>query len=208
MNGFGALRRIARTKSKVVERCDLCSVVIPEQHQHLVDPGTRGLLCACDACAILFNDTGQTKYKRVPRDSYALYGFDIEDHIWNSLGVPTGLVFFSFSSASGCTNAFYPSPAGSTEAAIDQEAWEEIVHGHPRLRSLASDVEALLVNRMNGARDYFVVPIDRCYMLTGLVRKHWRGFSRGEGAWAALNEFFEHLKQTSRRTTVSSYAGH
>jgi hypothetical protein len=207
-SGFGALRRLARTRSSVVERCELCSVVIPAEHQHLVDPGTRGLLCACGACAILFNDLGQTKYKRVPRDSYVLDDFDIQDHIWNALAVPTGLVFFSFSSASGFVNAFYPSLAGPTEAVIDQEVWQEIAREYPRLQSLAPDVEALLANRMNGARDYFIVPIDRCYMLTGLVRKHWRGFSGGDEAWDALNEFFDRLRQTSRKLTGANYAGH
>ena len=37
------------------------------QHQHLIDPASRQLVCACDACAILFYQSGETKYKRVPR---------------------------------------------------------------------------------------------------------------------------------------------
>lgn len=206
--GFGALRRFAAAKVAEPERCGLCAVTIPERHQHLADPNNRRLLCACDACAILFNDNGQTKYKRVPRDSYLLDGFDFDHQLWNSLGIPTGLVFFFFSSPQARVMAFYPSPAGPAEAEIDAELWDEMICGCTRLRTLAPDVEALLVNRMNGAREYFLAPIDQCYILTGLIRKHWRGFSGGEAAWNALNGFFEGLRQGSRTLAVSAHAGH
>ena len=41
------------------------------------------------------------------------------------------------------------------------------------------DVEALLVNRVGAVREYFIVPIDECYKLVGLIRLHWRGLSGG-----------------------------
>ena len=45
----------------------MCSRELADSHQHLLEPVSRKLMCACDACAILFSSQGQTKYKRVPR---------------------------------------------------------------------------------------------------------------------------------------------
>ncbi len=46
------------------------------------------------------------------------------------------------------------------------------------LAELEPDVEALLVNRMNGERAYYRTPIDECFKLVGLIRAHWRGLVR------------------------------
>lgn len=207
--GLAALRRFVDAgKAPEPERCDLCATVIAGHHQHLADPQNRRLFCACDACAILFSDGGQTKLKRVPRDGYLLTGFKIDDQLWNGLGIPTGLVFFFRSSTSNRITALYPSPAGPAEAEVAMEDWEEIVRDCGPLRDLTPDVEALLVNRMKGAREYFVAPIDQCYSLTGLIKKYWRGFSGGEQAWEVLNGFFEELRRRSRSIVVRAHAGH
>ncbi len=196
MSSLAALRNFVRRPSKA-ERCELCSVTISEQHQHLVDPKTRRLLCACDPCAILFSSDGETQFRRVPRDIYALTNFKLSDQDWNSLAIPIGLAFIFSSSASNETLAVYPSPAGPTESALDADSWQELVAGNPVLTRMQPDVEALLINRMNGARYYFLVPIDECYKLTGLVRKHWRGFSGGDEGWQQITSFFERLKERS-----------
>jgi hypothetical protein len=177
--GLASLREFI-AKAPERERCDLCQAVLGELHQHLIEPGSRHLLCACEPCAILFAATGETKYRRVPRDSYTWNDFALSDQGWNSLAVPIGLAFFYSSSVSREIYAVYPSPAGPTEATLDSDAWQEIVSDNPALAKLLPDVEALLVNRMNGAREYFRVPIDECFRLTGVVRKYWRGFSGGE----------------------------
>jgi hypothetical protein len=59
-------------------------------------------------------------------------------------------------------------------------------------------VEALLVNRTEGARDYYRVPIDQCYALTGLIRSRWRGIAGGQQAWDAIRRFFAVLKASGR----------
>jgi Family of unknown function (DUF5947) len=197
--GLASLRSFLR-KPPEAEHCDLCSLTLAEQHQHLVDPKTRRLLCACEACAILFSSGGETKYRRVPRDSSVLPDFKLSDQTWNSLGIPIGLAFIYSSSTADQILAVYPSPAGPTESALDRESWEELVADNPLLAKLNPDVEALLINRMNGARECFWVPIDECYRLTALVRKHWRGFSGGEEGWAQIERFFTRLKE-------GSYAG-
>ena len=96
--------------------------------------------------------------------------------------------------------AYYPSPAGCTESLLDFEAWNDIVQNNPRLDRLQPDVEALLVNRTRGRRDYFIAPIDQCYKLTGLIRRRWRGFSGGDEVWQEIERFFERFPRR-RRTT-------
>jgi hypothetical protein len=58
-------------------------------------------------------------------------------------------------------------------------------------------VEALLVNRLRGANLYFIVPIDCCYELVGLIRRHWRGFSGGDEVWQKLESFFASLQRVA-----------
>ena len=48
------------------------------------------------------------------------------------------------------------------------------------------DVEALLVSRAREMREHWLVPIDDCYELVGLIRSRWRGFGGGEEVWEAI----------------------
>jgi hypothetical protein len=68
-------------------------------------------------------------------------------------------------------------PRARTRSALDLGAWNAIVDANPILRELAPDVEALLVNRSDGARDHYRVPIDRCYAADRTLRRHWVGVS-------------------------------
>lgn len=192
-------------KPAAMEVCELCAVPVSEPHQHLIDPHNRRILCACDACAILFSSSGQTQYRRVSRDVQYLADFCLDDALWNSLLIPIGLVFFSISSLSGDTAAFYPSPAGATESAVDAEVWAEVVERNPVLQNMQADVEALLVNRANQQREYYLAPIDACYRLTGLIRKHWSGFSGGSEVWETIRDYFVALKERSC-TAIENHA--
>jgi hypothetical protein len=61
---------------------------------------------------------------------------------------------------------------------------------------MQSDVEALLVRReRSGRHHYFLVPIDECYRLVGIMRTRWRGLSGGSEVWSEIGRFFEHLGQ-------------
>jgi len=60
------------------------------------------------------------------------------------------------------------------------------------------DVEALLVNRLKGAREYYLTPIDKCYELVGLIRANWRGLSGGSEVWKEIAYFFDRLKAKSQ----------
>jgi hypothetical protein len=61
------------------------------------------------------------------------------------------------------------------------------------------DVEALLANRVGATRgvaaEYYIVPIDECFKLVGLIRLHWRGLSGGTEVWREVGKFFASLKE-------------
>jgi Family of unknown function (DUF5947) len=209
MNGprtpFSALRRFVRPR-EVAERCELCSVELTAEHPHLVDLAVRQIVCACQPCSILFSGPANTKFRRIPGIVRSLSDFQITNENWDGLMIPIGMAFFYYSSTAGRTIAIYPSPAGATESLLDLDTWDTIVEANPALKDMEPDVEALLVNRVNGARTYYVVPIDECYRLVGLIRAHWRGFSGGTEAWNQIKQFFERLEQRAIKGQKASNA--
>ena len=50
---------------------------------------------------------------------------------------------------------------------------------------------------MRGARRQWIVPIDVCYALVGLIRTHWRGFTGGAEVWRELDRFCDGLDRRS-----------
>ena len=40
---------------------------------------------------------------------------------------------------------------------------------------------------------YYLLPIDQCFKLVGLVRMHWRGLSGGQELWQAIEQYFAAL---------------
>lgn len=116
--------------------------------------------------------------------------------------LPINLAFF-LRAMDGSTNAMYPSPAGPMESLIGLAPWEELFAREPALRAIAPEVEALMVNRISDAPSYFIVPVDACYQLVGLIRTNWRGLSGGSEVWQAISEFFADL---DRRATHGSGA--
>lgn len=209
-NFFGVLRRFVRRPS-TVECCEMCGKELAAGHQHLLDPINRKLICACDACAILFDSEGHTKYKRVPRRVRYLTDFRMSDNQWDGLMMPINMAFFFKSTPLGRVVALYPSPAGATESLLSFDTWDEIENDNPELLEMEADVEALLVNRIGHARgftnpEYYVLPIDHCFKLVGLIRGHWQGLSGGAEVWREIGEFFSDLKAKSPRLAQRSHA--
>ncbi|MDQ2974429.1 MAG: DUF5947 family protein [Acidobacteriota bacterium] len=194
---FAVLSRFVKQRA-VVERCELCSAEVHTQHEHLVDIATRQMVCACQACAILFSGKANTKYRRVPQRILSLANFQMTDAQWDSLLIPISMAFFFNSSAAGKVISLYPSPAGATESLLDFESWDEILQSNPVLQDMEPDTEALLVNRVGGAAEYYLLPIDECYKLVGLIRTNWHGLSGGTPMWEAIGGFFAELKEKSR----------
>ena len=198
-DGFDNLRQFARRPRRQVEQCEMCSAELQTEHPHLIDLTQRRMHCACDACAMLFSGRAGTKYRRVPRDIRLLSDFQISDAEWDSLLIPINLAFFFQNSLDSRVSALYPSPAGATESLLPLEAWTSIVQSNPILNTMEPDVEALLVNRVGLARgvsaaEYYIVPIDACYKLVGLIRIHWRGLSGGTEVWKEIADFFAQLR--------------
>jgi uncharacterized protein DUF5947 len=196
----------ARGAPTAVELCDLCGAEVESEHRHLVDLERRRLLCACRACAILFDRgaAGGGHFRLVPERTLALPDFRLADERWAALAIPVGLAFFFRSTPAGRVVAFYPSPLGATESLLELEVWEAIEADNPILGTIEPDVEALLVNRARAVEEHLIVPIDDCYALVGLIRRHWKGFGGGDEAWRAIDDFFTGLH---KRAVVTTFDG-
>jgi len=173
---------------------------IPAEHFHLLDLSNRTVLCACHACSILFNGEGAGggKYRRVPRRYLSLLDFQMSDEQWDELMIPVNMVYIFRNSLAKRVTAFYPSPAGAMESLLSLNSWEMLVNNNPLLHELEPDVEALLINRVREKREYYIVPIDACYLLVGLIRLHWRGLSGGEEVWQEITKFFANVQAKSQ----------
>ena len=206
-SAFSSLRRFAEAESEkaakaaALEHCDLCGEPIPPEHRHLLEVSTREMMCACRPCSILFDReaASEGRYRLVPDRRLFLEDFEMSDAQWDSLRIPVDMAFFFYSTPAERVVAFYPSPMGPTESLLKLSTWEELERRNPVLGAMDRDVEALLVNRVRGAREHFLVSIDECYSLVGLIRTRWRGLSGGRVVWEEIERFFEQLRERSKR---------
>jgi len=206
---FSSLRRFAEEESEraaketaeaAQEHCDLCGEPIPSEHRHLLEVSTREIMCACRPCSILFDSeaASEGRYRLIPDRHLFLENFEMSAAQWESLRIPVDMAFFFYSTPAERVVAFYPSPMGPTESLLKLSAWEELEESNPLLKGMERDVEALLVNRVRGAREHFLVPIDECYSLVGLIRMNWRGLSGGREVWEKIEQFFKELRERSK----------
>ncbi len=200
---LGALRQFVQrpVREAPVEKCEMCAAELTPDHSHIVNIESRSLMCACRACYLLFTQQGaaQGKYRAVPDRNLYLRSFELGSELWEDLQIPVGMAFFFFNSALKRVTGFYPSPAGATESLLPLTAWQELTAANPILETLEPDVEALLINHRRGAgSECFLVPIDACYELTGIVRRRWRGFDGGEEARRDIDAFFDALRERCR----------
>jgi hypothetical protein len=121
----------------------------------------------------------------------------MSDTEWEGMSLPINLAFLFYSTPKEKMMALYPSPAGATESLLPLTAWESLVAANPILCGMQHDVEALLINRVEKTREYFLSPMDICFELVGLIRVHWRGLSGGEELWHEIDAFFARLKESS-----------
>ncbi|HST54381.1 MAG TPA: DUF5947 family protein [Solirubrobacteraceae bacterium] len=185
------------------EHCELCGAPIPSVHRHLLELESRELECVCRACSLLFDreGSGAGHFKLIPERRLRLEGFVMSEAAWDELRVPVDMAFFFHSSAQERVLAYYPGPMGPTESQLELSSWQQLERANPVLKGMEADVEALLVNRARGARGQWVVPLDECYALVGLMRTHWRGLSGGSAVWNEIDQFFEELNGRARSAT-------
>jgi hypothetical protein len=181
---------------------------VPSEHRHLVDTADRTLRCACRACGLLFDRPpgDGARYRLVPDRRWHLTGFALDDADWAGLRIPVGTAFFFRDSAMGRVVAFYPSPAGAVESLLDLADWSRLASANPVLARLAADVEALLVHRTPAGRDHWLVPIDDCYDLVGLIRRRWTGLAGGPAVWRDIDAFFARLRARARPLPAATAA--
>jgi hypothetical protein len=181
----GALTRLAQRstaeREAALEQCELCGTPIGAGHRHVLELATRDVKCACRPCGLLFERA--EKMRLIPTDVYRIDELELD---WEALRLPVDIAFFF--RTGGELKAYYPSPVGPMESLLAVEI--DV--------ALADEVEALLVDRTRGARRQWVVPIDVCYALVGLIRTYWRGFTGGADVWRELDRFFEGLDRRSR----------
>ena len=194
-----SLRRFLEPRShrRTGEVCELCGAPLADKHSHVASVESRSLLCACRPCYLLFTLEGAArgKFRAVPERYVFASGLVMAERHWDGLQIPVDIAFFFFNSSIGRTVAFYPSPAGATQSQLPLETWDELVKENPVLAGLAADVEALLVSKGRDGFECYVVPIDACYELVGLIRRYWKGFDGGEEAWRAMHGFFTGLRE-------------
>ena len=172
----------------------MCAEPIGAEHQHVVNLESRGLMCTCRGCYLLFTDEkAELRYRAVPDRYLSFPEFTLGARQYDELEIPVGLAFLFSNSVLGRVVAFYPGPAGATESELPLDAWTRIVETNPELGQLRPDVEALLIRgEERGGNEFscYLVPIDTCYELVGQLRLLWRGFDGGTEVRQAIDDFF------------------
>jgi hypothetical protein len=198
----GALDRLIKRASaggrEAPERCELCDAPIADGHAHVLDERNGELLCACRACALLFERgaAGRGHYRLVPRRRIRLTGLRTA-----GLGVPVGLVFFVVG-RDGAVTARYPGPVGATTWTVHPAAWTDVIADCAALASMRPAVEALLISTVRDADEQWLVPIDDCLRLVGVIKRAWTGLSGGQRVWSDIEAFFGGLADGDSRTRL------
>ena len=189
-------------------RCELCAGPLEEAHGHVVDTADRRILCSCYACSLLFAAPGAARgrFKIIPKRYAGIPAPLFSEAQWEVLGIPIGLAFFFESSKTQHIIAFYPGPAGATESLLPLEAWEALREREPLVASLQPDVEGVLVYRPKneGRAQCYVVPIDVCYELVGLVRTKWSGIHGGDDLHQAIDDFFTRIAERAAECEIEA----
>lgn len=202
---YDVLARIRsnRAPEPAGERCEMCSELIADEHQHVVNVAGRQLMCVCRGCYLLFTDReADLRYRAVPDRYLAFPDFALDRRAWEALQIPVGVAFFFINSDLVRTVAFYPGPAGACESELDLDAWNALRAADSRARLPLDDVEALLVrvpetdssdNGESAQPQSYLVPIDACYEFVGRLRALWRGFDGGQQAREFIDDFFAQI---------------
>ncbi|MEP7252457.1 MAG: DUF5947 family protein [Ginsengibacter sp.] len=177
------------------EHCNFCNAELPADHRHLVDINAMRFMCTCDMCMIMQAVKGN--YKPLPQRSLELTDFKLSDELWSDFLIPVNMAFFVMKTNQSGAVAFYPAPTGATESKLKMEPWTEMQQLNPLLNDIVPDLEALLINRLDSTNKYFIVPIDSCYKLIGMIRTSWKGIHGGSEVTDIINKFFVELENKS-----------
>src|SRR3954454_3888209 len=106
-----AAQRPALPKEDAPEQCELCGRPIPPDHRHVLDLENRNLLCACRACAALFDRraAGGAHWRLLAGRGVRLDDLRMPDELWEALNIPVDMAFFFNDTSAGRIVAYYPS---------------------------------------------------------------------------------------------------
>lgn len=195
------LRKIVKPLPEVeVEKCSFCGRRLAEDHRHLVDLSVMKFMCTCEMCMITMPAKGN--YKPLPQRYLQLEDFNLPDELWAYFLIPVNMAFFVMSTVRQGTVAYYPAPTGATESKLKMEPWQELQLLNPILNDLTPDLEAFLINRLEDSNQYFIVPVDICYKLIGMIRIAWKGIFGGTEVNKVINNFFKELNERSIKCPI------
>jgi hypothetical protein len=146
---------------------------------------------------------GAGRYRLIPERYRQLPALGRDDARWADLRLPVSLAFL-VRTESGGGLAVFPGALGPTDAPIDAERWAALESAYPEVKELESEVEAVLVNRLHGRRECWLVPLDQCYRLVALLRARWEGINGGQEVWVEIDRFFA---QVAERAGSASSVG-
>ena len=210
MQALRRLRAFARGASSHGRAA--CGHALSDNNAHLYHPARRQIRCCCPVCRL----APEAGWLQVP-SQISRVSAELDDGIWQSLGIPVALASFvrrdysEFVSANSegavsaaphalrsratYWSAAYPGPAGLIETALSDAAVESLLQRNPEWTDITPHVEAIVVNRLGPEACAFRVPIDVHFRLAGELRTHWRGLSGGDEVWHRLEQFFLSLEQ-------------
>ncbi|NND99861.1 MAG: hypothetical protein HKN47_21280, partial [Pirellulaceae bacterium] len=119
---------------------------------------------------------------------------------------PIGMAFFTVREQLGelqtdsqpPVTVAYPSPAGPVMSQVDGSDWQTLIDANASIARMRTEVETLLINRTANRRQAFIVPLDVCFELVGIVRRHWQGWSGGTDVHREIDAFFERLESSAK----------
>src|SRR5215471_4339079 len=126
---LATLARLARPQA-AVEQCEFCSLPLNPVHRHLLEVATLKIICACDPCALRFENV-VGRWKLIPRQARALPQFKLTDAEWDAFALPINLAFVFQSTRLGKLIAMYPSPAGAMESLLPLANWKALAAANP-----------------------------------------------------------------------------
>lgn len=189
----GLLRRLIRFDT-AENACAFCQSSTAAHYRHLLDVPSRKILCACQQCASHVEPL-EENFKLIPTTARRLSDFQMTDYQWDGLSLPINLAFFYRDNLSGEMAVVYPQPDGLVKDTLSNAQWAVLEEENPALAEMQADIEALLVNRVGFARDYFIAPVDQCHELADRLLLRWRQGPDGEQAWGEIHEFFTALRK-------------